>query len=221
MVETITPVVHGGRRFRYLRSVAIHTLAATVAAGTVGLLLGALGALAGGPWSPGGLIVLGALAAVYAARELFRLPIPLPDRKAQVPAWWRGFYGPDVTAALYGLGLGPGFLTYLTFGTYAAVLAGSFITADPLLGALISAPFGFARGLSILVGMRAKQRRDVCRHRRPTHQVRGSPSTAPDQRGRAADDRRSGLHRHLNANRPPGWSGGLFLSLARSVTGRP
>ena len=155
MVETITPVVHGGRRFRYLRSVAIHTLAATVAAGTVGLLLGALGALVGGPWSPEGPIVLGATAAIYAARELFRLPIPLPDRKAQVPAWWRGFYGPDVTAALYGLGLGPGFLTYLTFGTYAAVLAGSFVASDPLLGALISAPFGFARGLSILVGMSA------------------------------------------------------------------
>ena len=155
MVETITPVVHGGRRFRYLRSVAIHTLAATVAAGTVGLLLGALGALVGGPWSPEGPMVLGAIAAIYAARELFRLPIPLPDRKAQVPAWWRSFYGPDVTAALYGFGLGPGFLTYLTFGTYAAVLAGSFIAADPLLGALISAPFGFARGLSILVGMRA------------------------------------------------------------------
>jgi hypothetical protein len=156
MVETITPVVHGGRRSRYLRSVAIHTLATTVAAGAVGLLLGALGALVGGPWSPEGSIVLGVIAAVYAARELFHLPIPLPDRKAQVPAWWRSFYGPDVTAALYGLGLGPGFLTYLTFGTYAAVLAGSFVAADPLLGALISAPFGFARGLSILVGMRAR-----------------------------------------------------------------
>lgn len=155
MVETITPVVHGGRHSRFLRSVAIHTLGATAAAGTVGLLLGALGAVLGGPWTVGP-VVLGAIALVYAAREFFRLPIPLPDRKAQVPEWWRSFYGPDVTAGLYGLGLGPGFLTYLTFGTYAAVLAGAFISSDPLLGAAISAPFGFARGLSILVGMRAK-----------------------------------------------------------------
>lgn len=155
MVETITPVVHGGRRSRYLRSVAIHTAAATASAGAVGLGLGALGALLGGPWTDAGPIVLAVVALVYAARELFGLPIPLPDRSAQVPAWWRSFYGPDVTAALYGIGLGPGFLTYLTFGTHAAVLVGAFVAADPLLGAAITAPFGFARGLSILIGARA------------------------------------------------------------------
>lgn len=155
MVETITPVVHWGRRSRYLRSVAIHTVAATASAGAVGLVLGALGALLGGPWTDAGPIVLAGVALVYAARELFGLPIPLPDRSAQVPAWWRSFYGPDVAAALYGIGLGPGFLTYLTFGTYAAVLVGAFVAADPLLGAAITAPFGFARGLSILIGARA------------------------------------------------------------------
>lgn len=155
MVETITPVVHGERRSRYLRSVAIHTTAATASAGAVGLVLGAIGALLGGPWADAGPIVLAVVALVYAARELFGLPIPLPDRSAQVPAWWRSFYGPDVTAALYGIGLGPGFLTYLTFGTYAAVLVGAFVAADPLLGAAITAPFGFARGLSILIGARA------------------------------------------------------------------
>lgn len=155
MVETITPAVHGGRRSRYLRSIAIHTAAATASAGAVGLVLGALGALLGGPWTDAGPIVLAVVALVYAARELFRLPIPLPDRSAQVPAWWRSFYGPDVTAALYGIGLGPGILTYLTFGTYAAVLVSAFVAADPLLGAAITAPFGFARGLSILIGARA------------------------------------------------------------------
>lgn len=175
MVETITPVVHGGRRSRYLRSVAIHTVAATASAGAVGLVLGAL---LGGPWTDAGPIVLAVVALMYAARELFGLPVPLPDRSAQVPAWWRSFYGPDVTAALYGIGLGPGFLTYLTFGTYAAVLVGAFVAADPLLGAAITAPFGFARGLSVLIGARAtnEEHSAVIADRLTTAGVRRGPA---------------------------------------------
>src|SRR5436305_741502 len=49
MVQTITPVVHGGRA-RWGRSVALHTLGATLSASALGAALGAAGAVLGAPW---------------------------------------------------------------------------------------------------------------------------------------------------------------------------
>ena len=153
MVETITPVVYGGRNRSYWFGVTLHTFGATLSAAALGLLLGGLGALLGAPWDGGGWWLLVAVAAAYALREWFRFPIPLPDLDRQVPAWWRTFYSPGVAAFLYGLGLGVGFVTFLSFGTFVAVAVGAFLSGDPLLGALITAPFGLARGLSILVAV--------------------------------------------------------------------
>jgi hypothetical protein len=94
--------------------------------------------------------VVAAVAAVYASRELLGLPVPLPDRKKQVPEWWRTFFGPTSAPFLYGLGLGVGFLTYLRHGTLVAVAALSAVSGEPGLGALILLPFGVARGLTVL-----------------------------------------------------------------------
>jgi hypothetical protein len=64
-----------------------------------------------------------------------------------VPDWWRTFFPPHVAAFLYGLGLGPGFLTYLGHGTFVVVSVAAFASGRPLLGAAVLAPFGLARGL--------------------------------------------------------------------------
>ncbi len=156
MVETITPVVHGGSSRRYWFSVALHTLGATGSAALVGAALGGIGALAGAPWGQAGLVVLAVVALIYAAREGLRLPIPLPDRHAQVPDWWRTFYSPGVAAFLYGAGLGAGFFTFLSFGTYVAVVAGAMASGSPLVGAALCIPFGVMRGLSVTVSRSAR-----------------------------------------------------------------
>lgn len=155
MVETIAPVVHGNNRSRYFSSVALHALGATLTAAAVGGLLGAAGLVLGAPWGIAGAIAIAIVALVYGLREAFRLPVPLPDRQAQVPEWWRTFYSPQVTAFLYGAGLGIGFLTYLSFGTYVAVSAAALASGSPLVGALLCAPFGLARGLSVVIAARA------------------------------------------------------------------
>lgn len=149
MAETITPVVHGGRRGPYLVASALHVAGATVSASVLGVVLGALGALASAPWDATP-VVVAALAAVYLLREAFALPVPLPDRKRQVPEWWRTFYSPAVAALLYGAGLGIGFLTYLSFGTFAVVMAGAVVSGDPVAGALLCGAFGAARGLAVV-----------------------------------------------------------------------
>src|SRR5438270_11782423 len=151
MVQTITPVVHGGGRARWMGSVAAHTLGTTVSAAALGAVLGGIGALAGAPWGRTGTVVVAVVAFVYAIRELARVPVPLPNLHRQVPEWWRAFFSPPVSSFLYGLGLGVGFVTYLSFGTLVAAAAVAVASGSPLTGLAIVAPFGLARGLSVLV----------------------------------------------------------------------
>jgi hypothetical protein len=118
-------------------------------------LLGGLGALLGAPWRTWGAVALAVVAAAYALRESAGLPLPLFDRRRQVPEWWRTFYSPPVAALLYGLGLGIGVMTFLTFGTFVAVAVAAVASGSPVLGTLVCAPFGLARGLSVLLAARA------------------------------------------------------------------
>ncbi|HEY3212260.1 MAG TPA: MauE/DoxX family redox-associated membrane protein [Actinomycetota bacterium] len=146
MVETITPVVHGGSRERWGISLALHAIGAAVAAAIVGSILAGAGALLGAPWGVPGAVLVVAAAALYVAREM-GAPVPVPQLRRQVPDWWRTFFPPHVAAFLYGLGLGPGFLTYLGHGTIVVVSVAAFASGRPLLGAAVLAPFGLARGL--------------------------------------------------------------------------
>jgi methylamine utilization protein MauE len=146
MVETITPVVHGGSRSRWGVSVAVHASGAAASAAVAGALLAGTGGLLGAPWGVAGAVLVGASAAVYLARE-FGAPVPVPQLRRQVPDWWRTFFPPNTAAFLYGIGLGPGFLTYLSHGTVVVVSVAAFASGRPLVGAAVLAPFGLARGL--------------------------------------------------------------------------
>ena len=154
MVETIAPVVYG-RRSRYIVSLTLHALAATTTAAATGAVLGTIGMLAGAPWRTAGVIALAAVALLYALREAFGLPVPLPNARRQVPEWWRTFFSPPIAATLYGAGLGVAFVTFLSFGTFVAVAAGAVVSGDPLTGAALCAPFGLARAAAVgVVGAR-------------------------------------------------------------------
>jgi hypothetical protein len=151
MVETVAPVVYGDKRSRYRLALLFHFAPATVAAALVGALAGGIGWLLGAPWGTAGTVVVIALAALYAFREVSGVPIPVPDRHKQVPLWWRTFYSPPIAGMLYGLGIGVGYLTYLSFGTYFVVTVAAATTGDVLVAAALTAPFGFGRGLSVLL----------------------------------------------------------------------
>ena len=150
MVETITPVVHG-RRTGYVLAVALHTAAASTTAALTGIALGSIGMVLGAPWGSAGAAAVAGVAALYLLREVARIPVPLPNARRQVPEWWRTFFSPPVAATLYGAGLGIAFITYLSYGTFVAVAAAALVSGDPLTGALVCAPFGLARGLSVAV----------------------------------------------------------------------
>lgn len=149
MVETITPVVHGGRG-RWLGAVGLHALGAVATAGGFGAALGWLGARLGAPWGRAGMLAVAASALAYAFTRA-----PVPQLRRQVPEWWRTFFGRPVAAFLYGAGLGIGFLTYLERGTFVAVTVAAVAMGRPAAGALLVAPFGVVRGLSVLVSWRS------------------------------------------------------------------
>ena len=158
MVETITPVVHGGSRSRWGISSPCTALGAAAAAIVGSLLAGAArcSARRGVP----GAVLVAAAAALYVAREL-GAPVPVPQLRRQVPDWWRTFFPPHVAAFLYGLGLGPGFLTYLGHGTFVVVSVAAFASGRPLLGAAVLAPFGLARGLGPVLAFGVRSPNDA------------------------------------------------------------
>ena len=157
MVETITPVVHGGRAGRWAGSVALHTTGAIASAAAFGAILGAAGSLLGAPWGGGGALVVALVAVLYLLREATLASVPVPQLRRQVPQWWRTFFSVPVAAFLYGVGLGVGFLTYLTHGTLVVVAVAAAASGRPVVGAALVAPFGLARGLSVLVAARARR----------------------------------------------------------------
>jgi Methylamine utilisation protein MauE len=151
MVQTITPVVHGGSRRRWVVSLSLHVLGATASAAAFGALLGGVGTLLGAPWGRSGMSLVAAIGVVYAAREIFGLPIPLPELRRQVPEWWRGALGARTSSFLYGLALGPGVGTHLRHGTFVAISATLVAMGDPIVGIAALGAFGFARAVGVAV----------------------------------------------------------------------
>ena len=154
MVETISPVVHGGRA-RWLGTLALHTIGATGTAALFGATLGWIGQALGAPWQRPGLLALATISAVYALGVLTRFRVPVPQLRRQVPDWWRTYFGRSFAALLYGAGLGIGFLTYVSYGTLVVVAFAAVASGRPAVGALVMAPFGLARGLSAVVSWRS------------------------------------------------------------------
>ena len=150
MVQTITPVVHGGRG-KWLGALGLHVAGATLTAAIFGGLLGGLGALLGAPWGRAGWVTVALLAFVYALGELSRAEVAVPALRRQVPDWWRTYFSPGVTAFLYGAGLGVGFLTFLAHGTLLVVASAAVVIGDVGWGAFVVGAFGLARGASAVV----------------------------------------------------------------------
>jgi hypothetical protein len=155
MVETITPVVHGGRRSRWTWFLALHVAGATLSAAAFGALLGGVGSLLGSPWGAPGIALVLVAALAYLAREALGLRVPVPQLRRQVPDWWRTFFPFAPASFLYGVGLGVGFFTYLAHGTLVVVSVAAIASGRPLAGAVLLAPFGLARGATALVARRA------------------------------------------------------------------
>ena len=162
MVDTIGAAVRGNSKSTSASRLwllgAFHVTGAALTSAAMGAALGGLGSLLGGPWGSGSLVVVVALASIYLSREALGVPIPVIQRRQQVPEWWRSFYSAPTTAFLYGTGLGVGFLTHLTYGTFVVVAGAALVSGSPLIGALLCLPFGISRSIAAAL---AGGRRDL------------------------------------------------------------
>src|SRR6266508_4374294 len=68
-----------------------------------------------------------------------------------------GSTGSRLSGASRGYSWGVGFLTYLAHGTLVVVAVAATGSGEPLVGAALLAPFGLARGLSVLVAVGARR----------------------------------------------------------------
>jgi hypothetical protein len=141
MVETFTPAVCGSRAHQLL-ALAAFAVGALPAAAAVGAALG----LAGGAVDARA-VLFGAvfLAFVAALREAGFVRISVPQSRRQVPDRWRGELPLPVWSALYGAGLGAGFLTFQPVSTFWVACAGALALARPGPAAACFALYGAGR----------------------------------------------------------------------------
>jgi len=148
MVDTLAP--HGYARRRRTSVLASLTFALGALAGGAttfgGLALLGLALGAPGPLALGAAAVVSAAAAAGEARGL-RI---VPQVRRQVPEAWRRALPVPVAAAGYGVLLGLGFTTFiLTFAVWA--LAGASVAVgDPALGVAVGVAFGAGRALPVV-----------------------------------------------------------------------
>jgi len=148
MVETLAPGGYAGRLRTTLAACATFAVGAlaggVITFGGLSLLGRALGA--GGPVALGVAAALASAAAIGEARGA-RI---LPQVRRQVPESWRRRLPVPLAAGLYGVLLGLGFTTFiLTFAVWA--LAGVCVAVgDPALGLAVGLAFGAGRLLPVV-----------------------------------------------------------------------
>lgn len=103
-------------------------------------------------WVPGEWVTAGIVALIsWGTLHDLGVPLPLPYRSRQVPEWFRDVLPRSVVAFVFGVQLGPGFLTLFTYSTHLAVLL-----ALPFLGSLeemLLVVLLFAMGKTLVLGV--------------------------------------------------------------------
>jgi len=90
-------------------------------------------------------ILVGLLSLLYALHELHVVSLPFPQRRRQVPARWRYRFHPYVTAFLFGVLLGLGYVTFISVATLYIVTVAVIIEGSPLYGVIVFGLFGLGR----------------------------------------------------------------------------
>lgn len=130
----------------------LFTGTAIVSAGSIGALGGFLGVELAN-WMPSLHFfiwyLVSAAALVYGLIEARGIQWPVPQIHWQVPKDW-GKHGRPLFAIGFGLVLGPGFFTFVSYIGYHLLLIVCIVIADPIHSAVLMAIFGASRAAPIL-----------------------------------------------------------------------
>lgn len=152
MIGSISPLVkeaHGKKIWTL--AVGAYAIGSVLASGAVGGLASLLGTLVGVAW-PGDSKLLAGVAALATVIELTgnRIPGPLPKR--QTKRRWRYRYGPNLSAFFWGIDLGLGVTTRVTFASYWVLLFACVALADPVAGIVLLGSYGLGRAILVASG---------------------------------------------------------------------
>lgn len=152
MVSTISPVGYRNSDLGHkgwLAAATSYTLGSIAGGILTGVFFGLIGVLfstAVGTYRSLLPLFVGVSAIAYAMHELHLISLPYPQRQRQVPSHWRYMFHPYVTAGLFGLLLGTGFITFIPTATYYILSLAVILHSSPLIGVLVFAVYGVARG---------------------------------------------------------------------------
>jgi hypothetical protein len=152
MIYVIRP--SGGRLLNWLSwfyQAILYTLAASFSSGFSGFVAALIGRTLNLNVIESSLLIVGIISILYGLKEVGYIKLPMPQRKWQVPISWivnRKYVG----AFFYGLTIGAGYLTYITYsGFYVWILLALFL-GNPLYGFIIGLIYGLGRSLPLIFG---------------------------------------------------------------------
>ena len=156
MIFVIVPLGKAASQVvHWIVQVAIYVAASTVGGALVGLLLGAVGRglylVVPGPTRVWPVLIIGALALLYALHEARIVRLPQPERAWQVPNGWIRRW-PFLGAAMFGVILGTGLFTFIPFTSFYVLLAWELGTGSLRIGLVLGAAYGFVRGFAAVAG---------------------------------------------------------------------
>jgi cytochrome c biogenesis protein CcdA len=152
MIDQITPLVQEAGRRTWLCAVASHTLGSTLSGGVLGFALGTVGLGIGlAQWKPITEWLFIFILLLCALRDAGIIRLRLPSLRRQTPAWCPQVLGSCWGAFAWGVDLGQGWTTLISFASYYALLVWAVIQADPMQGALVLGIYGAGRALPVLI----------------------------------------------------------------------
>jgi len=136
----------------WFRSVLAYTVAGCVSATLVGFMLGAIGGGLGGGASRGvAFYLIGFLSLVLAAREWGWIGFRLPERKLQTEKVWVHEFGFVTASVMWGLHIGLGFATRITYGGFWVLVAVALALGDAVYGAELMLAYWLGRTLPVWI----------------------------------------------------------------------
>jgi cytochrome c biogenesis protein CcdA len=136
----------------WLKSAVAYTVAGCFSAALVGVVLGTIGSAL--PWESSRLIafyLIGFLSLLLAAREWGWIAFALPERKLQSERVWVHSFGFVTASVMWGLHIGLGFATRITYGGFWVLVAIAVVVGEPIYGAILMLAYWMGRALPVWV----------------------------------------------------------------------
>lgn len=137
-------------RKTYARAIIAHSAGSVLSGAAMGGALGVIGRSLFAPATTAWYwLALSSVATILALREFGRIDFPIPQRSRQTAKTWYGRFGPIGAAWWWGVDLGSGLTTIVTFSGYWLLAITAVMGGSPVYGALVIGLYGLGRASSV------------------------------------------------------------------------